>query len=48
LEKFDESGYTDYVPSLPGCLSEGDTKEGLHIQKKAESYYLKEPLCIEE
>ncbi|UCE08784.1 MAG: type II toxin-antitoxin system HicB family antitoxin, partial [bacterium] len=22
-----EGGYTVYVPSLPGCISEGDTKE---------------------
>jgi len=27
LEKSDEGGYTAYVPSLPGCISEGDTKE---------------------
>ena len=25
LEKSDEGGYTVYVPSLPGCISEGDT-----------------------
>ena len=25
LEPSDEGGYTAYVPSLPGCLSEGDT-----------------------
>ncbi len=25
LEKSDEGGYTIFVPSLPGCLSEGDT-----------------------
>jgi predicted RNase H-like HicB family nuclease len=23
----DEGGYTAYVPSLPGCISEGDTRE---------------------
>ncbi len=23
----DEGGYTVYVPSLPGCISEGDTRE---------------------
>ncbi|MDD3622675.1 MAG: type II toxin-antitoxin system HicB family antitoxin, partial [Methanofollis sp.] len=22
-----EGGYTVYVPSLPGCISEGDTRE---------------------
>ena len=25
LEKSDEGGYTVYVPSLPGCISEGNT-----------------------
>ena len=23
----EEGGYTVYVPSLPGCISEGDTRE---------------------
>lgn len=27
LEPSDEGGYTIYVPSLPGCISEGDTEE---------------------
>ena len=27
LEPSDEGGYTVFVPSLPGCFSEGDTKE---------------------
>ncbi len=27
LEKSDEGGYTAYVPSLPGCISEGNTKD---------------------
>ena len=27
LEPSDEGGYTIFVPSLPGCISEGDTKE---------------------
>lgn len=27
LEPSDEGGYTVYVPSLPGCISEGGTKE---------------------
>ncbi len=26
LESADEGGYTVFVPSLPGCISEGDTK----------------------
>ena len=27
LEPSDEGGYTAYVPSLPGCISEGETVE---------------------
>ena len=27
FENSDEGGYTVYVPSLPGCISEGDTQE---------------------
>lgn len=27
LESAEEGGYTVTVPSLPGCISEGDTKE---------------------
>ncbi len=27
LEPSDEGGYTAIVPSLPGCIAEGDTKE---------------------
>ncbi len=27
LEPSDEGGYTVYIPSLPGCISEGDTVE---------------------
>lgn len=27
LEASDEGGYTAYIPSLPGCISEGDTLE---------------------
>jgi len=27
LESSEEGGYTVYVPSLPGCISEGNTKE---------------------
>jgi predicted RNase H-like HicB family nuclease len=40
LEKSDEGGYTAYVPSLPGCISEGDTKEEVlkNIQEAIELY----------
>jgi predicted RNase H-like HicB family nuclease len=27
LEPSDEGGYTVHVPSLPGCISEGETVE---------------------
>jgi predicted RNase H-like HicB family nuclease len=27
LEASDEGGFTSYVPSLPGCISEGETAE---------------------
>ncbi|MCL5031075.1 MAG: type II toxin-antitoxin system HicB family antitoxin [Bacteroidetes bacterium] len=27
LEKSDDGGYTVYVPSLPGCISEGNSIE---------------------
>lgn len=40
LEPSDEGGYTVYVPSLPGCISEGnDIDEGLkNIQEAIELY----------
>jgi predicted RNase H-like HicB family nuclease len=40
LEPSDEGGYTVYVPSLPGCISEGDTVEGAltNIQEAIELY----------
>ncbi len=27
LERSEDGGYTVYAPSLPGCISEGDTKD---------------------
>ncbi len=40
LEPSDEGGYTVHVPSLPGCISEGDTlDEALaNIQEAVELY----------
>ena len=36
LEPSEEGGYTVYAPSLPGCISEGDSKdEALQNIKKA-------------
>jgi predicted RNase H-like HicB family nuclease len=40
LEPSDEGGFTVYIPSLPGCISEGDTiEEALkNIEEAAELY----------
>ena len=40
LEPSEEGGFTVYVPSLPGCLSEGDSKEDAlaNIQEAIELY----------
>ncbi|MFH1650341.1 MAG: type II toxin-antitoxin system HicB family antitoxin [Candidatus Woesearchaeota archaeon] len=41
LEPAQEGGFTVYVPSLPGCVSEGDTKEeALKNIKEAIELYL--------
>ncbi len=43
LEPSDEGGYTAYVPSLPGCISEGDTmEETLANIREAIDLYLEE------
>ncbi len=44
LEPSDDGGFTVYVPSLPGCISEGDTKgEAVNNIKEAIELYL-EPI----
>ncbi len=41
LEPSEEGGYTVYVPSLPGCISEGDTREeAIRNIKEAIELYL--------
>ncbi len=41
LEPSEEGGFTVYVPSLPGCISEGDSKdEALNNIKEAIELYL--------
>lgn len=41
LEPQEEGGYTIYVPSLPGCISQGDTREkALQNIKEAIELYL--------
>jgi len=44
LEPSEDGGYTVFVPSLPGCISEGDSKEeALRNIKEAIELYL-EPI----
>lgn len=41
LEKQEEGGFTVYVPSLPGCVSQGDNlQEALKNIKEAIELYL--------
>ena len=41
LEPSDEGGYTVYVPSLPGCISEGESKgDALQNIREAIELYL--------
>lgn len=41
LETSEEGGYTAFVPSLPGCISEGNTREeALANIKEAIELYL--------
>ena len=41
LEPAEEGGYTVYVPSLPGCISEGNTcEEAVKNIKEAMELYL--------
>lgn len=41
LEPSDEGGFTAYVPTLPGCISEGDTRdEALSNIREAIELYL--------
>jgi len=41
IEQQKEGGFTAFVPSLPGCISEGDTKkEAIKNIKEAIELYL--------
>ena len=41
VEASEDGGYTAYIPSLPGCISEGDTREeALANIKEAIELYL--------
>ena len=56
LEPSEDGGYTVYVPSLPGCVSEGDTldealqniKEAIALYLEADEESLPEPAIVEE
>lgn len=52
LEASEEGGYTVYVPSLPGCISEGETvEEALRNIREAIELYLEpvdDDLVMEE
>jgi len=44
LEPSDEGGYTVFVPGLPGCISEGESRDAaLHNIREAIALYL-EPI----
>jgi predicted RNase H-like HicB family nuclease len=46
LEPSDEGGYTIFAPSLPGCISEGDSvNEALANIREAIELYL-EPVAL--
>jgi predicted RNase H-like HicB family nuclease len=50
LEPSDEGGFTVYVPSLPGCISEGNTLEEAmqNIREAIDLYLEEEPLVLPE
>ena len=51
FEPSDEGGFTVYVPSLPGCISEGESfEEAMANIKEAIELYLEEeePLSLSE
>ena len=50
FESSDDGGYTVYVPSLPGCISEGDTIEEAmaNIREAIELYLEPEDFVVEE
>jgi predicted RNase H-like HicB family nuclease len=58
LEPSEEGGYTIYVPSLPGCISEGETTEDaltnireaieLYLEPVEDDWVLNEDVAVEE
>ena len=50
LEPSEEGGFTVYVPSLPGCISEGDNLEEAlkNIREAIDLFLEEEPLVLPE
>jgi predicted RNase H-like HicB family nuclease len=58
LEASDEGGFTVYVPSLPGCISEGETEEEalknireaveLYLEPVEDDWVLDEDMLVQE
>jgi predicted RNase H-like HicB family nuclease len=58
LEPSDEGGYTVYVPSLPGCISEGETVDEamanireaieLYLEPVEDDWVLEEGTLVQE
>jgi len=58
LEPSDEGGFTVYVPSLPGCISEGETVEealenireavGLYLEPVEDDWVVDENVLVQE
>ncbi|MBI2142428.1 type II toxin-antitoxin system HicB family antitoxin [Candidatus Woesearchaeota archaeon] len=47
LEKQEEGGYTVLIPSLPGCVSQGETKEEALVNiKEALELYLEPDMRV--
>lgn len=44
LEPSDEGGYTAYVPTLSGCISEGDTAEEAFVNVREAIELYMEPI----
>ena len=49
LEPSDEGGFTVYAPSLPGCISEGETEEEAlaNIREAIELYVQPDPVELQ-
>jgi len=58
LEPSDEGGFTIYVPSLPGCISEGETADealknireaiDLYLQPVEDDWIMEENVAVQE